>query len=255
MIVMENEYNNENDDVKEKKSKKYSLDQILNSKSCQISKEKELYLWNNSIFSQKLYGILTAKDSEIISKYEKFYRYIENILMGDFCTSKEKTIYLKDFFYASYILNSEEDNLHLLYMIYFTDDKDKLNYFLEKLEFLDILEGTNDLQSVILNFQNEHLYSYKYLEYDKHCLLDSNVFFKFIKNENGKLIRYPYDFEIIKKSDKEKNIERCGEKSGNKGFINFQNLVPKSITKNVLNILRNKETLDYDLLFKNKIFN
>ena len=173
--------------------------------------------------------------------------------MGDFCTSKEKTIYIKDFFYVSYLLNSKEDNLHLLFVIYFIGD---LNYFLERLEFLDILEGTKDLQSTILNFQNKHLNSYKDFEYDKHCLLDSNVFFKLTKNENGKLIRYPHDFKISKKSDKVKKIyDPLGRQQNNQEFINYESLDPKSTIINVLNILRNKETLNYDLIFKNKVIN
>ena len=248
---MEEENINENEEIH---STSYSLNKLLKSKSCQISKEKEKYLWNNAIFSQQLYEILTTEDSEIISKYEKYFRYIENILMGDFGISKEKIIYSKEFFYISYILNSKEDNFRLLFVIYFTKVKSQPDYFVEVLEFLDILEGTSNLQDAIINFQNEHLYCYKNLEYDKHCLIDANVFFKLTKNENGKLIRYPYDFDIKDKSDKVKKITFLGEER-NKEYIDLVKLLPESSTIiiNVLNILRNKETLDYDLILKKNI--
>lgn len=201
----------------------YSLNSILENTSCLLAKEK-VYLWENSLFSKKLYEILTAKKDEIIARYKEIYSLIENILMGDFCDASEITDYNKDFFYASYKLKIKIDSNinYLLFVIYFSKKDKKSEYFFEFLEFLNIFEEKKDIQKSLEKFKNEHQYLYSELEYDKHCLLDSKVFFyKIVKNSDGKIIRYPNNFEIINKSDKAKNIERLGEIKEDNEFIDF----------------------------------
>ena len=239
-------------------NEKYSLNQILENPSCLLSKEK-VYLWKNSLFSEKLFNILTSEDNKIINRYKQIYNQIENILMGDFCDATEKIIYYKEFFYISFILNIKNDlNIdYLLFVIYYSKQDKSSEYFLEFLEFLNISEEKSDLKKFVLDFKNEHQYNNSELEYDKQCLLDSNVFFyKICKNNEDKIIRYPNDFEIINKSDKVKNIQMMDLKFEDKGFIDIDQLIPKStIITNVLNIIRKKEILDYDLLFNQDIMN
>ena len=234
------------------------LNQILQKSSCLLSKEKD-YLWKNSLFCKKLFNILTTEDQDIIDRYKHIYNEIENILMGDFSNANEKTIYYKDFYYISFILNLKNDSNsdYLLFVIYYSKSEKNSEYFKEFLEFLNISEAKNDLKSSALEFRNQHQYSNSELEYDKQCLLDSNIFFnKIVKNNNGKIIRYPNEFEIINKSDKVKSIQMMDKKLEDKGFIDIDKLIPKStIITNVLNIIRNKEILDYDLLFDNHIIN
>ena len=251
----DNEVNEDEDllsenDESEEIVKNYSLEQILESSSCQLSKEKN-YLWKNSLFCFKIYDILTTDDEDTIIRYKNFYKQIENILMGDFCGANEKTIFYKDFYYASYILNLKNDSKteYLFFVIYYSKINKNSEYFLEYLEFLNFTETKADLKSSIFNFRNEHQYFNSDLEYDKQSLLDSNVFFY-------KIIRYPNEYEIINKSDKVKNIQMMDKKLEDKGFIDIEKLIPKSaIITNVLNIIRNKANLDYDLLFNNNIIN
>lgn len=80
-----NEYANEyiNEFINEEPEKlakieNYSLKELLESPSCLLSKEKA-FLWKNSLFSKKLYEILTTEDNQIISRYKKLYNQIENI--------------------------------------------------------------------------------------------------------------------------------------------------------------------------------
>ena len=239
-------------------TKSYNLNKLLNNPLCHLSKEKE-YLWKNVLFSKKLFDILTSGNEEIISKYKYLSNFIENILMGDFCNANEKKIYYKDFFYLSFLLNIKIDsiNTNLLFVLYYSKIEKNPTFFLEYMEFLDISEEKSDLKSSISQFINKHKYSCNELEYDKQCLLDSNVFFdRIIKNSEDKLIRYPNDYEIINKSDKVKSIEVMERKIEDKGFIDIEKLISKSpIIPNVLNIIRNKVTLDYDLLFNKNIIN
>ena len=248
--------NEENEEINQ--NEKYLLSQILQNPSCILSKEKQ-YLWKNSLFSPKLYEILTTENNEIISRYCQIYNNIENILMGDFCKAQEKIIYYKDFFYISYLLNLSNDiyKTYLLFVIYYSKNDKNSNYYNEFLEFLDVAGTKSDLKKSIQKFQTEHQYIFSELEYDKQCLLDSNVFFnKTIKNNEGKIIRYPNEYEIINKSDKVKNIQMMDKIIKDKGFIDIEKLIPKStIITNVLKKIRDKETLDYDLLFNNDIIN
>ena len=241
-----------------KSNDNYSLDQLLKDPLCHLSKEK-IYLWKNSLFSKKVFEILTTNDKEDISRYNQIYTQIENILMGDFCNAKEKILYYKDFFYISYILritNVSYSN-YLFFVIYYSKQDKNSENFLEFLEFLNIAENKDDLKQSIIKFRDEHKYAYSEFEYDKQCLLDSNVFFfKTIKNNENKIIKYPIEFEIKKKSDKIKNIKMMDKILEDKGFIDIEKLMPNStIITNVLNIIRNKETLDYDLLFNKDIIN
>ena len=242
----------------EEKIKNYTLKQILESPSCAISKEKE-YLWKNTLFSPELYEILTTDDKDIISSYDSIYNQIENILMGDFCNATEKIMYYKDFFYISFLLNSKiySNNNYLFFVIYYSKLDKNSHFYVEYLEFLNVAGAKSELKHSALKFREEHKYSNADLEYDKQCLLDSNVFFyRTIKNNEGKIIRYPNEENIINKSDKVKKVENMDVKMEDKGFIDLDKLIPKStIITNVLNIIRNKETLDYDLLFNNDIIN
>ena len=64
--------------------KKYSLKELLKSSSCILSKEKD-YIWKNSLFSEKIYEILTSNDNQdILAKYSQVYVLIENIFNGRF---------------------------------------------------------------------------------------------------------------------------------------------------------------------------
>ena len=240
--------------------KNYSFKQIMDSPTCVLSKEKE-YLWENSLFSPQLYELLTTEDKDIHFRYDIIYNHIENILMGDFCNAKEKIIYYKEFFYISFLLNikiNSNDSVYLLFVIYYskTDKNKNSEYFSEYLEFLNVSEIKSEIKKSIIQFGKEHIYSNSDLEYDKQCLLDSNVFFhKIIKNNEGKIIRYPYKYEINKRSDKIKKVKRYGKEEEDKGFIDIEKLIPKQTIINVLNIIRDKETLDYDLLFNNDIVN
>ena len=256
-----NEEKEEIEEIEEKKN--YSLEQILNSPTCALSKEKE-YIWKNSLFSPILYELLTTEDKDIHFRYDNIYKQIENILMGDFCNAKEKIIYYKDFFYISFLLNTNNNTNntnnadYLLFVIYFskTDKNKNSEYFSEYLEFLNISKIKSEIKKSLSEFSKDHIYSNADLEYDKQCLLDSNVFFsKTIKNNENKIIRYPYEYNIINKSDKIKNVEVMGVKVKDKGFIDIEKLIPKQTIINVLNIIRDKETLDYDLLFNNDIIN
>ena len=236
----------------------YSLKKLLDSSMCHLSKKKE-YLWKNTLFSKKLFDILTTEDEEVISRYKYIYDIIENILMGDFCGASEEKVFYKEFFYLSFLLNlklnSFQDNL--LFVIYYSKVEKNSKYYVEYMKFLDVSEEKSILKASIIEFNNEKKYSYNDLEYDKQCLLDSNVFFnKIIKNNEDNMIRYPNEYEIIDKSDKIKKIEMMEEKIEDKGFIDIEKLMSSSpIITNVLNIIRNKETLDYDLLFNKNIMN
>jgi hypothetical protein len=240
-------------------SKKYSINEILKSPYCPLSKEK-IFLWKNSLFSKKFYEILTSNnDSEISGKYNDIYPLIENILMGDFGYSTEKRNYYKDFYYLSYILtpkNSFNKN-YILFVIYYSKLTEESNYFVEYLEFLEISDIKNDIKIAINNFNYEKKYSNNELEFDKQCFLDSNIFFsEIIKGNDDIIIRYPNENEIINKSDKIKKIEYLGEKTEDKGFVDIERLKHKSyIFENVLNLLREKNILNYDLFFNKKIIN
>ena len=255
-----NEGQNElfNNEEESESTKNYPLKTILEDSSCLLSKEKS-YLWKNSLFSQKIFDILTTKDKDIIDRYKHIYNEIENILMGDFGNAMYKTIYFKDFYFISFILNSKNDSNidYLLFVIYYSKRDKKAVYFEEFLEFLNISETKSELKNSVLEFKKQHQYNNSELEYDKQCLLDSNVFFnKIIKYNSGRIIRYPNEFDIINKSDKIKSIQMMDQKLEDKGFIDFDKLIPKStIITNVLNIIRNKEILDYNLLFDNHIIN
>ena len=236
----------------------YSLDQILKNPLCVLSKEK-VYIWKNSLFSKKVYDILTEENEDIIFRYKHTYTQIENILMGDFSNATEKNIYYKDFFYMSYILPIKNDSKtdYLLFVIYYSKPEKKSDCFLEFLEFLIITETKIELKETIMNFREEHKYFYSEFEYDKQCLLDSNVFFfKTNKNKEGKITKYPNEFEIINKSDKVKKIVMMERKFDDRKFVDLDKLIPSSaIITNVLNIIRLKKTLDYDFLFNNDIIN
>ena len=256
-----NEYSNEfiNQESEEiPQIENYSLRQVLENPSCLLSKEKN-YLWKNALFSKKLYEILTTEDNQLISRYKEIYNQIENILIGNFSNTMEKKIYYKDFFYISYILKINNDSItdYLTFVIYYSKKDKQSEYFYEFIEFLNISEKKSELKQSFLKFRNDHKYACSELEYDKQCLLDSNVFFnKIVKNNDGELIRYPNDYEIINKSDKVKSIQMMDKKLEDKGFIDMDKLIPKStIITNVLNIIRNKKILDYDLLFNNDIIN
>ena len=240
-------------------TKKYFLKEILQASSCTLSKEKN-YIWENVLFSQKFYDILTTKDTVIFNKYSDVYLQIENILMGDFKNSKERTNYYKGFYYLSYLLNikyTDIDNIQLLFVIYYSTIKDKPEYSIEFLEFLEISEIKDDISKALNYFNYKNQYNNNDLECDKQCFLDSNIFFsKIIKESDGIIIRYPNSNEIINKSDKTKKVEYMGEKEEDKGFVDIEKLIPKSyVFESVLNILRKKEILDYDLFFGKKIIN
>ena len=260
-VIKDNEEENnliENDDFQKNDSiKNFSLEELLKNPSCHISKEKQ-YLWTNTLFSQEIFEILTSKDENIIEINAKIYEQIENILMGDFCDASEKTIFYKDFYFVSFLLNSNKDSstYYISFVIYYSNI-DNPEYFKEYLKFLNISETKANLKYSYINFTNEHKYSNSILEYDKLGLLDSNIFFFEIKKNNeGKMIRYPIESEIINKSEKVKSVEMLDKKYEDKGFIDIDKYLPKSvIITNVLNIIRNKETLDYDLLFNKEVIN
>ena len=239
--------------------KKYSLDDLLKSPSCVLSKEKN-YIWKNSLFSEKVYDILTRHDdSDSFAKYGEIYLLIENILMGDFCNAKEKTNYYKDFYYISYILTPKYDiyNNTLLFVIYYSKLKDKPEYFKEYLEFLEISDIKNDIKIALNNFNIQNKYMNSDLEFDKQCFLDVNVFFsKIVHSNDGDIKRYPNEEEIINKSDKIKKIKYLDKETEDKGFVDIEQLIPKSfVFENVLNLLRKKDILNYDLFFEKKIIN
>ena len=161
-IKVNEEENNliENDDFQKNDSKKnFSLEELLKNPSCHISKEKQ-YLWTNTLFSQEIFEILTSEDENIIEIYDKIYEQIENILMGDFCDASEKTIFNKDFYYVSFIINSNKDSstYYLSFVIYYSNI-DNPEYFKEYLEFLNISETKANLKHSYINFAKEHIYS------------------------------------------------------------------------------------------------
>ena len=263
--MIENEETNENEGMAYEKqdetpiSKKYSLKEILKDPHCVLSKEKN-YIWKNSLFSEKYYEILASKNNaDIIEKYSEEYILIDNILMGNFCGANEKRNYYKDFYYLSYLLTPKNDlyKNNLLFVIYYTKSKENPDYSIEYLEFLEISEMKNDLKIAINKFNFENKYSNNELELDKQCFLDSNIFFSKINESiNNEIIRYPNEKEIINKSDKVKKIEVMGDKMEDKGFVDIEKLIHKSyIFENVLNLLREKNILNYDLFFNEKIIN
>jgi len=240
-------------------TKKYSLKEILKTSSCVLSKEKN-YIWKNVLFSEKFYDILTTKDTEVFNKYSEVFTQIENILMGNFKNANERTNYYKGFYYLSYLLNikyNDIDNIQLLFVIYYSTIKEKTEYSIEYLEFLEISETKDDINKALNYFNYKNQYSNNDLEFDKQCFLDSNIFFsKIIKESDGIIIRYPNNNEIINKSDKIKKVDYMGGKEEDKGFVDIEKLIPKSyVFESVLNILRKKEILDYDLFFGKKIIN
>ena len=183
-------------------TKKYTLKEILKASSCILSKEKN-YIWENVLFSEKFYEILTTKKTEVLNKYTGVYLQIENILMGDFGNSKERTEYHKGFYYASYLSNVKYfmDNIQLLFVIYYTPMKEVPDYSIEYLEFLEISETKDDINKALGFFNFKNKFSNDELEFDKQCFLDSNIFFSKISQENdGVIIRYPNSGEIINKS-------------------------------------------------------
>ena len=240
-------------------TKKFSLDELLKSSSCILSKEKN-YIWKKTLFSEKIYEILTSNDNqEILAKYSLVYVQIENILMGDFSNAKEKTIFYKDFYYISYIITTKYDlnNNHLLFVIYYSKSKENPKYFIEYLEFLEISDEKSDLKKALNNFNFQNKYMNSDLEFDKQSFLDSHIFFsKIVQNNDGSIIRYPNENEIINKSDKVKKIDYLGKEQEDKGFVDIEQLIPKSfVFENVLNLLRKKDILNYDLFFNKKIIN
>ena len=252
--IPKNEIENQVEDVK-----KYSLDDILKNSSCVLSKDKK-YVWENSLFSEKIYDILTRSNSpDIFDKYIEIYSLIENILMGDFCNAKEKTIYYKDFYYISYILTAKNDLCKntILFVIYYSKIKEKPEYSKEYLEFLEISDTKNDLKQALNYFNIQNQYMNSDLEFDKQCFLDTNIFFsKIVHTNNEDIIRYPNENEITNKSDKVKKTNYYGEDREDKGFVDIEKLIPKSyVFENVLNLLRKKVILNYDLFFKEKIIN
>ena len=240
-------------------SKKYTFEEILKSSSCVLSKEKN-YIWKNVLFSEKFYDILTTKETEVFNKYTDIYPQIDNILMGNFNGAKERTNYYKGFYYLSYLLNikyNNIDNIQLLFVIYYSTIKEKPEYSIEFLEFLEITDTKDDLGKALNYFNYINKYSNSDLECDKQCFLDSNIFFSKIgKESNGVIIHYPNSYEIINKSDKIKKVVYMGDKRDDIGFVDINKLIPKSyVFESVLNILRKKEILDYDLFFGKKIIN
>ena len=150
-------------------TKKYSFSELLKSSSCILSKEKN-YIWKNSLFSEKIYEILTSNDNqEILAKYSLVYVQIENILMGDFSNAKEMTNFYKDFYYISYIITTKYDlnNNHLLFVIYYSKSKENPKYFIEYLEFLEISDEKSDLKKALNNFNFQNKYMNSDLEFDK----------------------------------------------------------------------------------------
>ena len=239
--------------------KKYSLNDILKSSSCKISKEKN-YIWKNILFSEKFYEILTSKESsDIDERYAEIYIDIENILMGDFRGAKEKTYYYKDFYYVSYLLSSKDNlnNNKILFVVYYSKLNEKPDYSIEYLEFLEITDIKNELKIALNIFNIQNKYNNSDLEYDKHCFLDTNVFFsRIIHNNDGTIIRFPNENEIVNKSDKVKKYDSAGTEIEDKGFVDIELLIPKSfVYENVLSLLRKKDILDYDFYFKKKIIN
>ena len=240
-------------------AKKYSLGELLKASSCILSKEKN-YIWKNSLFSEKIYEILISNDNQdILDKYSLVYVLIENILMGDFSNAKEMTNFYKDFYYISYIITTKYDlyNNHLLFVIYYSKSKEKQNYFIEYLEFLEISDEKSDLTKALNNFNFQNKYMNSDLEFDKQSFLNCQIFFsKIVQNNDGSVIKYPNDCEIIDKSDKVKKIELLGTKQEDKGFVDIEKIIPKSfVFENVLNLLRKKDILDYDFFFNKKIIN
>ena len=149
----------ENDDFQKNDSiKNFSLEELLKNPSCHISKEKQ-YLWTNTLFSQEIFEILTSEDENIIEKYDKIYEQIENILMGDFCEASEKTIFYKDFYFVSFLLNSNKDSstYYISFVIYYSNI-DNPEYLKEYLKFLNISETKANLKYSYINFTNEHKY-------------------------------------------------------------------------------------------------
>ena len=239
-------------------TKKYTLKEIIKTSSCALSKEKN-YIWENVLFSEKFYEILTTKKTEVLNKYTGVYLQIENILMGDFGNSKERTEYHKGFYYVSYLSNVKYfmDNIQLLFVIYYTPMKEVPDYSIEYLEFLEISETKDDINKALGFFNFKNKFSNDELEFDKQCFLDSNIFFSKISQENdGVIIRYPNSGEIINKSDKVKKLDILGKKQEDKGFVDIEKLKRKSfVFDNVLNIIRKKDILDYDLFFSKKVIN
>ena len=122
---------------------------------------------------------------------------------------------------------------------------------------MEISETKYDISKALNYFNYKNQYSNNNLECDKQCFLDSNIFFsKIIKESDGIIIRYPNNNEIINKSDKIKKVDYMGKEEEDKGFVDIEKLIPKSyVFESVLNILRKKEILDYDLFFGKKIIN
>ena len=235
---------------------KVYLNQILKNKSnkCNIPK-KSNYIWKNAIFNEKIYELLTSEDEKITKRYKYIYKKIENILMGNFGEVTKAFSFHKDFFTLSLIsaCDFNESTIdYLLFTIYFDKKENDRLYFVEYLEFVDVAQVKSNLKMSLMDFLKEHQYGYIDLEYDELCLIDENVFFsKIEKNENNEIYRYPYNI-IIKESDKVKKVQMMDREMEDKSFVDIDKLIPTSeIVVNVLENLRNKENLDYDLFIIN----